>query len=236
MRAFAYIRVSTEEQDLENQRRALILWAEEHGVKIERFYEDVASGAKPLTEREGFRKMLEDIERGDKPDVLLVFELSRIARSLGELFKALDLLEKKHGIPVVSVSPRERFLSTLDRSVREFVLAALGFAAEMEREMIRQRTKAAMAPYRKELGDDVKAKIAELYRSGEGIRSIAKRLGVSEYLVRRTLSELGLIEVGEGICPRCFSKMRLVETVVQGDKVVKRYYCPHCGYEALSTS
>ncbi len=230
MRALAYLRVSTEEQSVEAQKMEIERWASAHGVTVLKYYSDVVSGSVPAAERPGFKQMVEDARR-EKPDLIVVYELSRIARSLSDLFSVLNLLERDLGIALVSVSPREQFLSTLDRTVRRFVLAALGFAVEMERELIRQRTKSAMERWRREVDEATADKIAEMYRAGNGIRAISSALGISTYLVRRTLAERGLIRPPEGTCPRCFSRMRLVDSAVRGERVVKRYYCPHCGNE-----
>ena len=113
MRAFAYLRVSTEKQSVEAQKRAILQWAKKSGVKIEKWFEDQISGASSVLQRPGFRRLLEELQR-DKPDLIVVFEVSRLARSFTELWRIVSEIEEKYGAPIVSVSPAESFLNTLD--------------------------------------------------------------------------------------------------------------------------
>ena len=140
MRLLAYIRVSDVTEDPGNQRFAIYEWAAKSGHQIVDVYEDVGvSGALPPVERPGFRKLLEAL---DGVDGIVVYALDRLARSLSELVDVFKTLESR-GKVILSV--RESWLWGLDPSIRKLIVAVLGWAAEMEQQFIRERTKLALA-------------------------------------------------------------------------------------------
>jgi putative DNA-invertase from lambdoid prophage Rac len=139
LRLLAYVRVSEETENPENQKFAIYEWAARSGHQIVQVYEDIGvSGALPPIERPGFRKLLESI---DGVDGIVVYALDRLARSLGELVDVFKTIEAR-GKVIVSV--RESWLQHLDPSVRKLIIAILGWAAEMEQQFIRERTKLAL--------------------------------------------------------------------------------------------
>jgi len=89
-------------------------------------------------DRPGFQKALAALENADG---LVVYALDRLARSLVELVDVVKLLESK-GKVVLSV--REYWIQQLDPKIRSLILAIMGWAAEMEREFIKERTREAL--------------------------------------------------------------------------------------------
>ncbi|RLF10330.1 MAG: recombinase family protein, partial [Thermoprotei archaeon] len=180
----AYLRVSTEEQTLENQRLAVEKWARDNGYLVTKYYEDFArSGAIPPLRREGFRKMIEEIPNLEpRPIAVLTYELSRIGRTFYETLEAINALEAL-GSPLMSISPREGFLQTLDPSIRKLILAILTWVAERERDLISQRTREGMERARRE-GKRVgrpkkevsKARVEEYLKKGLSLSAISKIL------------------------------------------------------------
>jgi len=245
--AVSYIRVSTEEQDPENQRLYLEKWASEHGLAIVKHYVDVGvSGASPPWERPAFRRLTREVEQlSPRPKVLLVYETSRLVRSFQELFQLLDLVENRLGLVVVSASEREQALQSLDGVYRQFLRAVLAFVAHMEREFIRQRTKAALERLKKEgkisniveRYPELVEAVAEYYRQTGSLRGTGRAFGLSEYAVRRILEAAGLYRPGPYTCPRCFSRLRVVEKSIRlsnGQYTVwERVHCRNCGYEEV---
>jgi Site-specific recombinases, DNA invertase Pin homologs len=246
--AVTYIRVSTEGQDPENQREYLEKWASAHGLAILRHYIDVGvSGATEPWERPAFRRLIEEAASLEpRPKVLLVYEVSRLVRSFQELFQLLDVVENKMGLVVVSASEREQALQTVDGMYRQFLRAVLAFVATMEREFIRQRTKAALERAKaagkisniaERLPQEVVAKIVEMRAGGASLRDIGRAFGLSTYEVRRVLASAGAYRPTEYSCPRCFSRLKVVERTAKIQngiyRVVERLYCPNCGYEEL---
>jgi len=233
----AYVRVSTSEQDVENQVAYISRWAETRGFIILKLYVDEAiSGASPVTERPGFRELINDIENNalnPKPAALLVYETSRLVRNFRELFRMLDIVENKLGLVIVSTSDREAILQNLDGAYRQFLRTMLAFVATMEREFIRQRTKAAMeriSPRSRAeaLPREVRERILDLASRGWSLRAIAKEVGLSMYLIRRILGP------GDpGTCPRCLHKMVVVDKALvqlNGKYAIKQtLHCQNCG-------
>jgi putative DNA-invertase from lambdoid prophage Rac len=183
--SFGYLRVSTDEQTVLNQKLAIAKWAVENDYKILDFFEDSAiSGKVPAISRPAFREMLH-LVRTDRVDSVIVYELSRVGRTFWETLDAIKSIEEYS--PLISCSPREIFLQTTDPSVRKLMIGILTWVAEREREMLIQRTKDGMARAKmsgknigrpkKTLDKDILIKMLSqnLPRS-----TIAKNLGISK--------------------------------------------------------
>ncbi|HEY6536498.1 MAG TPA: recombinase family protein [Candidatus Nitrosocosmicus sp.] len=137
--AFAYLRVSTEEQTVLNQRISMQKWAEEHDFQIIEYFEDSAvSGKIPAVKRKGFAELLE-IVKNELVDAILIYELSRVGRTFWDTLDAIKAIEEY--APLISCSPRESFLQMTEPSVRKLMIGILTWVAEREREMLVQRTK-----------------------------------------------------------------------------------------------
>ncbi|MBS7612107.1 recombinase family protein [Candidatus Bathyarchaeota archaeon] len=195
--AVAYARVSTGEQTVENQKIAIDEWARNNGYLVVKYYEDEAiSGKVPPLRRQGFRKLVEEVvDLKPKPVVTIVYELSRIGRSFYETLEAVKALETLE-TPLVSISPKESFLQTLDPSIRKLVLAIFSWIAERERELLSQRTKEGMKRVKlegKRIGRPMKTidkKTVVGYLEKElSMSAIAKILGVSSKTLKRRLME-----------------------------------------------
>jgi len=137
--AFAYLRVSTEEQTVLNQRLAMQKWADDHEFQILEYFEDSAiSGKIPAVKRKGFVDMLE-IVKNETVEAILIYELSRVGRTFWDTLDAIKAIEAY--APLISCSPRESFLQMTEPSVRKLMIGILTWVAEREREMLVQRTK-----------------------------------------------------------------------------------------------
>ena len=117
------------------------------GVPNDQIFIDTAiSGTTPASDRPGFHALLEDVrshEHEVKP--LYVFEISRIGRSFLETLDVVRGLEEECGIIVLSLSAKEAWTQTTDRSIRDLILAIFSWVAERERENLSERTKAGVA-------------------------------------------------------------------------------------------
>ncbi len=196
--AVAYYRVSTSEQTVENQRLTIKQFAEARNIKIIKEYVDNAvSGKTPPLKRSGFKNMINDLNNGVHADLILVYEISRIGRTLRECLDAIWKVEKH--APIITVSPKEAFLQTLDRSIRDLILMIFAWASERERELLIQRTKEGIARARldgkrigrppREISKDV---IEELIMDGVPKVYIAKTLGISRTTLYNKLKEYNL--------------------------------------------
>ena len=145
MAIYAYLRVSTDQQDLDNQRHGVIEYARTKGWGTREsdtvtgliFFEDTASGKKSWKDRD-LGKLIAQAKAGD---VLLVAEISRLARSTLQVLEILQETAKKEIIVHVAKSNM-----IMDGSLNSKITATiLGLAAEIEREFISARTTEALA-------------------------------------------------------------------------------------------
>lgn len=137
MTIFGYLRVSTEQQDLHQQRHLLLEYAHQHKIHIDRFVEIEMSSHKSQRER----RITELIDMLQSGDVLLVAELSRLGRNMLETLNLIhDLTESNVRIIFV----RQPELSTTG-SHAQLLLAIYSYFAQAEREFISLRTKQGLA-------------------------------------------------------------------------------------------
>lgn len=183
--AFGYLRVSTDEQTVLNQKLVIEKWAQDNDYKILDFFEDSAiSGKIPAIDRPAFKEML-SLVRSDRVDSVIVYELSRVGRTFWETLDAIKSIEKYS--PLISCSPKEIFLQTTDPSVRKLMIGILTWVAEREREMLIQRTKDGMVRAKmagknigrpkKTLNKDV---LIKMLSQNIPRNKIAKNLGISK--------------------------------------------------------
>jgi DNA invertase Pin-like site-specific DNA recombinase len=193
--ALAYLRVSTEEQTVQNQKLALEKWAQDSGYQILDFFEDSAvSGRVPATQRRGFCDML-DLVKTAPVDAILVYELSRVGRTFWDTLDAIKVIEQY--APLISCSPRESFLQTTEPSVRKLMIGILTWVAEREREMLVQRTKDGMERARaagREIGRPQKtldqSALITMLAENQPKSKIAKSLGVSKATLYKELRQI----------------------------------------------
>jgi DNA invertase Pin-like site-specific DNA recombinase len=196
-RTYAYIRVSTDKQDTENQRYEILKYANEKKLGNVEFIEETVSGRKSWKDRK-IGVLISELQKGD---ILIVTELSRLGRSMLEIMELLSILLRK-GVELHVVKNNQILKDDLQSKV--FAMA-FSIAAEIERELISQRTKEALARLRKEgkkLGrprgsgksslDKHYDQIKELIDKGVSIASIAKILGrhyntVYNYIKKKNL-------------------------------------------------
>jgi len=196
-KAYAYIRVSINEENPENQRIAITEWAEANNYEIVKIFEDVGvSGAVPPWERPGFKALLSHVRQEPLP--VIAYELSRLGRSFYETFRTIQELESL-GAPVITISPKEEFLQNLDPQIRQLIIAILSWTAERERELLRQRTREGMKRAKlegKHIGRPKvrinMKKVRELRAKGVSYRDIARILGVNYYTLLRRVKEEGI--------------------------------------------
>lgn len=149
MKNIAYLRVSKDSQDMDNQRLTILDYAHKHGIKINEFIEFSISSRRNPKER-GIDDMLDRLDAGDR---LLVSELSRLGRSVGQIIILVDQLIKKN---VTLTSIKECINLNGKQDMQSKVMVTMfGLFAELERDLISERTKAGLAAARakgKQLG------------------------------------------------------------------------------------
>lgn len=195
--AFGYLRVSTEEQTILNQRIAIKKWASENDYEILEFFEDASvSGKVAAINRPAFREMLE-IVRNEQVDAVIVYELSRVGRTFWETLDAIKAIEQY--APLISCSAKEVFLQTTDPSIRKLLIGILTWVAEREREILIQRTKDGMIRAKisgKMIGRPKKFldkdSLIKLLSQNMPKRKIAENLGMSKATLYKGIRSLSL--------------------------------------------
>lgn len=139
---YAYVRVSTEKQTVENQRFEIIQFSQEKELVIDQWVMETVSGLTKINERK-FGPLLKRMKPGD---LLLVTELSRLGRNLMQIMHIL-LFCMEHNIRVYTAKERYELGDNINSKVLAF---AFGLSAEIERNLISQRTKEALARKRAE--------------------------------------------------------------------------------------
>jgi DNA invertase Pin-like site-specific DNA recombinase len=134
---YGYIRISTDKQTTENQRFEISKFTRARQFAIDEWIEETISSTKRLEVRK-FGNLLQRMKKGD---VLIVSELSRLGRNLMQIMKILhDCMEKD--IMVYTVKENYELGNNINSKVLAF---AFGLSAEIERNLISQRTKEALA-------------------------------------------------------------------------------------------
>lgn len=142
MKTVAYMRVSTDRQELDNQKLEVLNYAQKEGFKIDDFIESQISSRKTTKARK-IDGLLEQLEEGD---LLLVSELSRLGRSLGQLIQIVDRLIKKK---VKFIAIKENIVINGKSDIQTKVMVTMfGLFAEIERDLISERTKMGLAAAR----------------------------------------------------------------------------------------
>lgn len=134
-----YIRVSTDKQNLENQKNKILSYAHEHKIIVDEFIEIEISSKKEAKKR----KIDELFKKLKKGDTLICTELSRLGRNMLEI---LNLIERFNQEQIKLVFVNQPELSTnQNNALSSLLLAIYGYFAQTEREIISERTKQGLA-------------------------------------------------------------------------------------------
>ena len=137
MTNFAYLRVSSDQQDTNNQKFGLLEYCNNRNINPVKFIEDTASGKTTWKER----AIGNILEKAIKGDLILVSEISRLGRSTLQVLEILEMAAKKE----ISVHIAKNHI-VIDGSMQSTITATiLGLAAQIERDFISSRTKEALA-------------------------------------------------------------------------------------------
>lgn len=194
-RVALYLRVSTGEQTTENQRRELEGGVRHAGWEIVGVYEDHGiSGAKGRDQRPEFDRLCQDAT-ARKFDLIAAWAVDRLGRSLADL---VGFLSELHALGVDLYLHQQRLDTTTPAGKAMFQM--MGVFAEFERGMIRERVKAGLARAatngrvggRPRVAEETEAEIRSRLSKGQGIRSIARDLGIGVSVVQRVKTSTGV--------------------------------------------
>jgi len=192
MKTVAYLRISTGSQDLANQKLAVLDYARQKQFAVDRFVEAQASSRKGRDQRR-IDELLATLAAGDR---LVVSELSRLGRSLSQVIQIVDELVKQK-VRFIAIKEAIRFEGKQDMQTK-VMIALFGLFAEVERDLISERTKEGLAAARargrllgrpkgsrgKSKLDGKEGEIRMLLEKEVSKASIAKIVGVSSTNLR----------------------------------------------------
>ena len=251
MTVWAYYRVSTDKQDYESQRFGVVEYAKRIGLTIDKeITDDGVSGTVKATDRK-LNVILKNMKAGD---TIIVSELSRLGRSTADVINTCNKIAAKN---VYCYMVKQGMF--IDQSpMGKMMIAIFAAFAEMERDLISQRTKEALAR-KKAIGERVGRaigtknlshkldgkhdKIKEMYQAGYSARLIAKTAKVSPTTMNSFLRESGLLDKTRAITTRLKQtvaqrekkqqtrKVKKIQSLVEQnpDKVIKTIYGYICG-------
>ena len=139
---YGYIRVSTDKQSVENQRHEINHFCEREGIQIDGWIEETISGTRSYDKRK-LGGLLRKVHKGD---LIICSELSRLGRNLFMIMNILSTCMEK-GCRVWTVKDGYRLGDDIQSKVLAF---AFGLSAEIERNLISERTRQALARLKEE--------------------------------------------------------------------------------------
>jgi len=199
-RTFAYLRVSTADQDLEKNKADILRYANDKDLGKVEFVEEKVSGTVSWKKR----KIADIIEQLAEGDNIIVSELSRIGRSMLEIMQVLCICLEK-GVHIYAIKGSWQ----LDNSIQSKVMAmALTIASEIERDLISLRTKEALKT-RKDKGmqlgrpkgkgksklDQYRPEIEALLNNGATQKFIANRYGTTQANFTNWIKKNGIVKI-----------------------------------------
>ena len=202
-KTIAYIRTSTDKQDLNNQRLEILEFARRRDLKIDEFVEITMSSRKTSKQR----RVDEVVERLEGSDTLVVTELSRLGRSTTEVIDLVNALVARN----IRVVVLKQNLDVSRQGMNSKIIITLfSLFSELERDLISLRTKEALkakqlqgvtlgkpkGTIQKSQFDEHRERIQELLGLGLSVRKIAKLLGYNSHLALNTyVNKRGLREM-----------------------------------------
>lgn len=198
---YGYIRVSSDKQTVENQRFEINKFCEREKLCVDDWIEETISGTKNYDKRQLGRLL----KKVNKDDVIICSELSRLGRNLFMIMEILNICMTKEA-KVWTIKDNYRLGDDIQSKVLAF---AFGLSAEIERNLISQRTKEALARLRfegKEIGrakgrrnkkhnqvcEKNHVKIVAAFNEGISIPQIATIIGVAKGTLYRYLAYTGI--------------------------------------------
>jgi len=192
-KTIAYIRASTDKQEVDNQRLEILEYARKHDLKVDDFIQ-VTMSSKRTTKQ---RRIDEMMERLEGSGILIATELSRLGRSTAEVIELVNQLVK---LKVRVIFTKQNLDITGHDMASKIIVTLFSLFAELERDLISLRTKEALAAKKskgirlgkpkgtvqKSMYDADLEKIKEWLELGLSGRKISKNLGYGSYISLNT--------------------------------------------------
>ncbi len=198
-KTIAYLRVSTDGQDLKNQKLEILEYAQVNSLTVDRWMEIKVSSRKGTKERL-IDQLLQDL---NESDCLIVAELSRLGRSVGQIIAIIDeLIQKKVKVVIIK---QNMVINGKNDIATKTMITMFSLFAEIERDLISERTKSGLARARAEgklIGrpkgngksklDSKIPEIQDMLSKQVSRASIAKLMGVSWPTLNHFIKTRGL--------------------------------------------
>ena len=183
MAVYGYIRVSSNKQTCEHQHFEIEQYAQQNNIIVNNWIEETISSRKPLNKRQ-LGQLLNELKDGD---ILIAAEISRLGRSLLEVMRILETCLNKN-CQVWTLKEHYRLGNDIQSKVMAF---AFGLSAEIERNLISQRTKASLDSIRatgKKLGRPFAAqsKKLKLSRNTKKVKKLLD-MGLTKYRIAKIM-------------------------------------------------
>src|SRR3954454_15335852 len=183
MKTVAYLRISTGSQDLANQKLAILDYARRERFAIDRFVEAQASSRKGRDQRR-VEELLGEMAAGDR---LVVSELSRLGRSLGQVIQLVDELVKRK-VRFIAIKEAIRFEGKQDMQTKVMV-ALFGLFAEVERDLISERTKEGLVAAR------ARVRLLGRPKGSQGRSKLDGKEGEIQMLLEKQVSKASIAKI-----------------------------------------
>jgi DNA invertase Pin-like site-specific DNA recombinase len=199
MKTVAYLKTSLDRQEIQEQKRVILEFAQREGITVSRFIEMSASSTKGKRIEQVFSQLAWG-------DILIVSELSRIGRSVGQIVRTVEALIKGK---ICFIAVKEDIWLDEERNLQTHVMVRMfGLLAELDRELVSVHTKEGLAAARaqgKKLGrpkgslgksklDGRIEEIKRLLALGVSKASIAKITGVERGTLNHFIKSRGLVQ------------------------------------------
>ena len=196
---YGYIRKSTEKQEFKHMEFEIEQYANKHNFTINKWIEETVSSRKPLNQRK-LGLLLESLSN---QDTVITTEISRLGRSLLEVMSILQFCLNK-GCKIITIKENYQLGNDIQSQILAF---AFGLAAQIERDLISQRTKSSLASKKEQgikLGRPIGAKskhlklsanfekIKNLLSCGVSKNKISKIMGVQYMTLYRFIKNMKL--------------------------------------------
>lgn len=203
-KTIAYIRVSSQKQDVANQRHEILEYANAHGLRVAEWLEVELSSRKSDKARR-IDELKGTLQSGD---MCITTELSRLGRSTGDVVNLVRALMGA-GVRVIVLKQNLDLTQAKNDMTSKILVTVFSMLAELERDLISSRTREALAAKKaagvklgkpkgtvqKSKFDADREKIELLLRAGHSVRKVAKVLGypnpvgLGKYLKRRGITD-----------------------------------------------
>ena len=188
MKVFAYLRVSTDKQDFQQQRNAINAFLSMRNLSIDEVVTDEGVSGGVTYKKRNLYHLIQEMQEGD---VLVVSEISRLGRSMSDLNKLVNDEMKPKKLRLIIVGMGLDLDCANLKAIDEMILFAFSFASQIEKELIQERTKNALDARKKQIEENgyyLNKNGEKRTKLGGGAMSDESREKAAETVMRKALA------------------------------------------------